>query len=266
MELEVRIERLGAQGDGVAQGPDGPLYVPFTLPGELVRVAANGSPGRASCRYRAEPGPRRAGLPSFRGLRRLRPPAHGGDTPISPGSASRSLPPSRRAGSRRRSSRCARCRSRAAAARASLSGAGRKASLSAFAPRAPTTSSMSTPARCSRPRIASALPRLKPMLAPLLGGRREMQIMVTEADNGLDVVIEGGRVSPHQVSALAASAEALGIVRHHHRRRHRPACSPSQWSRSQARALGCRRAPSSRPRARRRTCSSLWCGRARKGR
>jgi len=24
MELEVRIERLGAQGDGVAQGPDGP--------------------------------------------------------------------------------------------------------------------------------------------------------------------------------------------------------------------------------------------------
>jgi len=40
MALEVRIERLGAQGEGVAQGPDGPLYVPFTLPGELVRVAA----------------------------------------------------------------------------------------------------------------------------------------------------------------------------------------------------------------------------------
>ena len=41
MGLEVRIERLGAQGDGVAQGPDGPLYVPLTLPGELVRVGAD---------------------------------------------------------------------------------------------------------------------------------------------------------------------------------------------------------------------------------
>ncbi len=41
MELEVRIDRLGAQGDGVAQGPDGPLYVHLTLPGELVRIAAN---------------------------------------------------------------------------------------------------------------------------------------------------------------------------------------------------------------------------------
>ncbi len=51
------------------------------------------------------------------------------------------------------------------------------------------------------------------MLAPLLGGRREIEIMVTEADNGLDVVIEGGRVSPQQVSVLAASAEELGIVR-----------------------------------------------------
>ena len=36
MELEVRIGRLGAQGDGIAEGPDGPLFVPFALPGELV--------------------------------------------------------------------------------------------------------------------------------------------------------------------------------------------------------------------------------------
>ncbi len=36
---ELRIERLGAQGDGVAHLPDGqPVYVPFTLPGELVRI------------------------------------------------------------------------------------------------------------------------------------------------------------------------------------------------------------------------------------
>jgi len=47
MELEVRIERPGAQGDGVAQGPDGPLYVPFTIPGERVRIAAEPGQNRA---------------------------------------------------------------------------------------------------------------------------------------------------------------------------------------------------------------------------
>lgn len=35
----VTIEKLGAQGDGIAQGPDGPLYVPFALPGETVAIA-----------------------------------------------------------------------------------------------------------------------------------------------------------------------------------------------------------------------------------
>lgn len=39
MELEVEIGRLGAQGDGVAEGPDGSIFVPFTLPGERVKVA-----------------------------------------------------------------------------------------------------------------------------------------------------------------------------------------------------------------------------------
>src|SRR5262249_7188646 len=47
MELEVRIDRLGAQGDGVAQGPEGPLFGPFALPGELVRLAPNPGTDRA---------------------------------------------------------------------------------------------------------------------------------------------------------------------------------------------------------------------------
>jgi len=37
--IDLRIERMGAGGDGIATGPDGaPVYVPFALPGELVRV------------------------------------------------------------------------------------------------------------------------------------------------------------------------------------------------------------------------------------
>jgi 23S rRNA (uracil1939-C5)-methyltransferase len=35
----VTIQKLGAQGDGIAQGPSGPIYVPFTLPGETVAIA-----------------------------------------------------------------------------------------------------------------------------------------------------------------------------------------------------------------------------------
>ena len=30
------IERLGHRGDGIAQGPDGQVFVPQTLPGEVV--------------------------------------------------------------------------------------------------------------------------------------------------------------------------------------------------------------------------------------
>ncbi|MBU1314216.1 MAG: class I SAM-dependent RNA methyltransferase [Alphaproteobacteria bacterium] len=41
----VTISRLGAQGHGVAHGPDGPIYVPYALPGETVAIARNGSQG-----------------------------------------------------------------------------------------------------------------------------------------------------------------------------------------------------------------------------
>jgi 23S rRNA (uracil1939-C5)-methyltransferase len=47
--VETTIERLGARGDGVARLYEGPLYVPYTLPGERVRArigAARGD-GRA---------------------------------------------------------------------------------------------------------------------------------------------------------------------------------------------------------------------------
>jgi 23S rRNA (uracil1939-C5)-methyltransferase len=43
----LKIERIGAQGDGVASGEKGPVFVPFTLPGERVNIAVNGSEGTA---------------------------------------------------------------------------------------------------------------------------------------------------------------------------------------------------------------------------
>lgn len=44
--FEARIERLGARGDGVAQTDDGPVFVPFALPGERARLVPDGK-GRA---------------------------------------------------------------------------------------------------------------------------------------------------------------------------------------------------------------------------
>jgi 23S rRNA (uracil1939-C5)-methyltransferase len=44
--VEVEIARLGARGDGVADTPDGPIYVAGTLPGERARVEIEGERGR----------------------------------------------------------------------------------------------------------------------------------------------------------------------------------------------------------------------------
>lgn len=60
-ERILTIDRLGARGDGIADTPDGPVYVPYALPGEVVRVglpvpdpvegrAARSSQGRAEAR------------------------------------------------------------------------------------------------------------------------------------------------------------------------------------------------------------------------
>jgi 23S rRNA (uracil1939-C5)-methyltransferase len=45
MRLEVDIARLGAQGDGVAETPDGAVYIPFALPGERVVADIAGQRG-----------------------------------------------------------------------------------------------------------------------------------------------------------------------------------------------------------------------------
>ena len=38
MTERLTIARLAHRGDGIAETPDGPLYVPYTLPGEIVEV------------------------------------------------------------------------------------------------------------------------------------------------------------------------------------------------------------------------------------
>lgn len=64
--IEVRVERFGARGDGIARGPEGPLYIPDTVPGDRVIVlpgATRGEGRAATLREVLESGPGRVAPP-----------------------------------------------------------------------------------------------------------------------------------------------------------------------------------------------------------
>ena len=63
------------------------------------------------------------------------------------------------------------------------------------------------------PGIAGRLPKLGAALAPLLGGRREARITVTEAEQGLDAMVEGIRPSPALIAKLATARASFGAAR-----------------------------------------------------
>ena len=214
MELEVRIERLGAQGDGVAQGPDGPLFVPFTLPGELVKVEAKSGDGHAEPLAILEPSPERVapvcqyfGTCGGCALQHMEAHAYlawkrelviaalasrGLEAPVE---EVRAVP----LASRRRAAFAL----------------GRTAKGIAFGYRAARSHAIVDIAACPvlSPGIAGRLPKLKSALAPLLGGKREARITVTEAEQGLDVVVEGIRPSPALFARLATAGASFGAAR-----------------------------------------------------
>jgi 23S rRNA (uracil1939-C5)-methyltransferase len=214
MELEVRIERLGAQGDGVVQGPDGPLFVPFTLPGELVKVAAEPGQPRAGALAILEPSPERiAPVCQYFGtcggcaLQHMDTGAYlawkreqvvaalasrGLEAPVE---EVRAVPLT----SRRRAAFTL----------------GRTALGVAFGYRGARSHAIVDIAACPvlSPVIAGRLPQLKSALAPLFGGKREARVTVTEAEQGLDVTVEGLSPSPALFAKLAAAGASLGAAR-----------------------------------------------------
>ena len=214
MELEVRIERLGAQGDGLAQGPDGPLFVPFTLPGELVKVAAEPGEPRAEALAILEPSPERVapvcqyfGTCGGCALQHIEARAYlawkreqviaalasrGLEVPVG---EVRAVP----LASRRRAAFTL----------------GRTARGVAFGYRAARSHAIVDIAACPvlNSSIVGRLPKLKSLLAPLLGGKREARVTVTEADQGLDVAVEGIRPSAGLFAKLAATGARIGTAR-----------------------------------------------------
>jgi 23S rRNA (uracil1939-C5)-methyltransferase len=63
------------------------------------------------------------------------------------------------------------------------------------------------------PRIAISLPKLREALAPLLGGKREAKVSVTETGSGLDIVVEGIKPTPASLGAFVGKAAPLGVAR-----------------------------------------------------
>jgi 23S rRNA (uracil1939-C5)-methyltransferase len=214
MQLEVRIERLGAQGDGVADGPNGPIFVPFALPGEFVRIAAEPGNDLAGLVEVLEASPDRIepvclyfGICGGCALQHLDEGAYlawkrqqmiaalrsrGLDVEVEP---VRPVPP----GNRRR---------------AALALARGKDGVDLGYRRARSHELIDIEA-CPvlSPRIVARLPRLKQALAPLLGGKKEAKVGVTETESGLDIVVEGVKATPSALASFAGKAATLGVAR-----------------------------------------------------
>lgn len=214
MALEVEIVRLGAQGDGVAEGPDGPVFVPFALPGERV-VIETGADGKHAelldvlvrSPERIEPVCPHFGLCGGCALQHLEAGTYlawkqkqvvqalqsrGLQVEVEP---VRPVP----LGSRRH---------------ATLT-LGRNQQGLALGYRRARSHDIIDVDICPilSPRIVACLPKLKTALAPLLGRKAEARIGVTETDTGLDIVIEGVRPGDAVLARLAGDAAKLGVAR-----------------------------------------------------
>jgi len=214
MELEVRIGRLGAQGDGVTEGPDGQLFVPFTLPGELVDVEVEPGSDRARLVQVIEPSPDRVEpvCPHFG---------------ICGGCALQHLEMDAYLAWKRDLVMAA-LRSRGLDAevdqvRPVTLGSRRRAALAlgrgkggvALGYRRARSHELIDIEICPvlSPRIVERLPRLREALAPLLGGKREARVGATETASGLDIVLDGVKPGAAALGAFAGQAASLGVAR-----------------------------------------------------
>ena len=214
MALEVTIDRLGAQGDGVAEFPEGAVFVPFALPGERVRIELNADGKHGDLLEILEAAPDRIEpvCPHFGAcggcaLQHLEEDAYlrwkreqvvqalaarGLEAAVEP---VRPIPLQ----SRRRATFTL----------------GRNAQGLSFGYRRARSHDLIDIATCPilSPGILAALPKLKAMLAPLLTGKREARVGVTETATGLDVAVGSVRPKHAALAGLARQAADLGVAR-----------------------------------------------------
>ncbi len=208
------IEAMGGQGHGVARIEGVKTYIPFTLPGERVRVRLSGDKAEAVFIEGASPERREPICPHFgacggcalqhwdeeayarwkTGLISSAIARLGLEAPIE---ALKNYPPD----SRRR-----------AAFTALKDKAKGKARLGFNAARSHDLVDL---AECPilAPQIALALPSLREALGAALPGAGEAKVHVTAAENGLDCAIEGPELTGSRRAAFIQALEAVPAVR-----------------------------------------------------
>jgi 23S rRNA (uracil1939-C5)-methyltransferase len=208
------IARLGAQGDGVADAPSGPIFVPFALPGERVQADVRGERARLiaiieASAERIAPVCRHFTHCGGCAVQHLRTPAYlawkremvvaafaarGIDAPV--GHVATVGP-----GARRRAAFSARRTGRGV----TLGFHEAKGIEIVDLQECPVTASA----------IVRALPGLRRLVEPLMSRRAPGRVVVTLAANGLDVAIEDvpGDPSPDVREFLAREATALKLAR-----------------------------------------------------
>ena len=211
MAEHLRIDRLGHRGDGIADLPGGPVYVPFTLPGETVSVAREAERGRLI--ELLEPSPARVDsiCPHFGecggcSVQHLNPRSYLAwkQELVRTALAQRGLdmavdePVRVPLRSRRRAVFAARRTKRGIL-------------LGYHARQSHRIVPVST-CPVVVPGIERALPALAGWLAPVIPLKGEVRIAVTETMGGLDIALEGPAARPPAVLAELAATQPRGIA------------------------------------------------------
>lgn len=209
----VTIDAIGHRGDGVVDGAAGPLYVPFTLPGERVRIERDGSRARAIeilqpspervapiCRHFGKCGGCSLQMLSLEATRKLKRDfvvaalrQHGLETEV--GETIGASVASRR--------------------RAALT-ALRIGSKVLLGYHERLSHRLVDIEECPVlvPGIAARLPELRPLLAPLIPARKAVRVNVLQTISGLDISLDGAREPDIRTAAsLAHAAKAAGVAR-----------------------------------------------------
>ncbi len=222
-EVEVAITRLGARGDGIGDTDAGPVYVPRTAPGDTVRVrrAAARGDGHAAAivdLVTAGPSRRQPECPHFDDCGACA--AQHLDAPtytawkqglIADALQRRNLPIDRLQplvacpiADRRRTQLHAKR-------------AGRNVQLGFHAAASHDIVDLG---ECAvlRPSLVALLPALRDTLRHLLPSGRAVDILLTEADNGIDMLVTGDiQQTPRALETVAAFARESSIARIAHR-------------------------------------------------
>ena len=215
---QLTIARLGHRGDGVADTPAGPAFVPYTLPGETVTVEpVAGHPDRRHLVHVDRPSHERvvADLQAFRRLRRLRHAAlvarRISSVEARAGGGSAGAGRRHRAGRPISSTRTAQGRRRAMLH--ARRGAHDVLEVGFTAPRAHHIVAID---RCPilAPGLDGAIPAAWAIAEILKPTNKPLDIQVTATDSGLDVDVRGsGPLTSGRTTALAAVADKHKLAR-----------------------------------------------------